>query len=221
MNHSEVPPLLVLTIGQSPRSDIVAELSPVLGERPVEVRGALDGLRPDEIDSLPPTSDADALHTRLAGGRDVVVSKAAITGRMTDLIEQAGTRPTLVACTGRFEGLPLRPNVLYPSLVLQHLVDAVLPDGGRLGVLVPLSEQIEPFQSQWSRPGRPAFGAAASPGADVSAAAALFTEQRVDLILLDCFGYSAATLAEIRRLTGCPVLSAVRCTAQLAAELLG
>ncbi len=215
-----MPPLLVLTIGQAPRHDIAAELATVLGDTPLEVRGALDGLGDPEIDALAPVSDADALHTRLPGGRDVVVSKAAVTARMADLVSRAGSRPTLVACTGRFAGLPERPNVLYPSIVLEHLVDAVLPGEGRLGVMVPLPEQVVGFEQQWSRPGRPATAVAVTPGADPDDAAAALDAAGVDLILLDCFGYHRDTLERMRRLTGRPVLSAVRCTAQLAGELL-
>ena len=72
--------LLVLTIGQAPRHDLVTELTDALGgpgpgPRPIEVRGALDGLSLDEITSLVTVADADALHTRLPGDVDVVVSK--------------------------------------------------------------------------------------------------------------------------------------------------
>ena len=49
---SVVESLLVLTIGQSPREDIQTELRQILGERPIEVRGALDGLSNDEVAEL-------------------------------------------------------------------------------------------------------------------------------------------------------------------------
>ena len=148
-------PLLVLTIGQAPRHDIVAELADVMGERPVQVIGALDGLSLSDTKAFPPTSPPDTLHTRLADGTDVVVSKAEITSRLSKLIDEAGDRPILVACTGRFSGLPERSGILYPSEVLRNLVDAVLPAGGRLGVLVPLEAQVAPFRDEWSATGRP------------------------------------------------------------------
>ncbi len=216
-----VTPLLVLTIGQSPRSDIAAELADVLGDHPLDLAGALDGLAVDEIARLAPTGPADVLHTRLAGGIDVAVSKKAVTERLAALLERDRERLVLVACTGRFDGLPARPNVLLPSIVLDGLIDAILPAGGRLGVLVPLPEQVEPFAEARGRPDRPAVVVPVKPGADPTAAAETLREHGVDLVVLDCFGYDRQLLAAVRSITGRPVLSAVRVTAHLAAELLG
>lgn len=219
-------PLLVLTIGQAPRPDLVAELSDVLssygfGPDDIEVQGALDGLTLDEIRRLEPTSDADALHVQLPGGHHLSTSKQAITERLVPLVERAGTRLTIVACTGRFTGLPQRPNLLFPSVVLDGLVDAVLPAGHRLGVLVPIPEQIELFTQARGRPDRPATVVSVQPGTDPTKAALDLKAAGVDLVVLDCFGYDRQLLATVREITGCPVLSAVRVTAGLAAELVG
>ncbi|MGI9595857.1 MAG: AroM family protein [Acidimicrobiales bacterium] len=216
-------PLLVLTIGQAPRDDLVAELSDVLGDRGhrggIEVKGALDGLSLDEISMLSPVADADALHTRLPGDVDVIISKKAVTDRLGAIIEQEGDRLTIVACTGRFHGLPERPNLLFPSVVLDGLIDATLPSGYRLGVLVPIPEQIELFTRLRGRSDRPATVVSVKPGTDPTSAAEELREAGVDLVVLDCFGYSRELLATVREVTGRPVLSSVRATAALAAEL--
>ena len=62
---------------------------------------------------------------------------------------------------------------------------------------------------------------AVKPGTDPTRAATTLREAGVDLVVLDCFGYDRTLLAAVRRVTGRPVLSAVRLTALLAAELLG
>ncbi len=219
-------PVLALTIGQAPRHDIVAELSDVLdhyglGPDDIDVQGALDGHTRAEIDELTPTEDADALHVRLPDGGHVVASKQAITQRLAPLIERAGSRLTVVACTGRFTGLPERPNLLFPSVVLDGLVDSVLPSGHRLGVLVPIPEQIELFTESRGRPDRPATVVSVRPGTDPTDAARELKAAGVDLVVLDCFGYDRELLARVREVTGTPVLSAVRATAALAAELIG
>ncbi|MEL7207842.1 MAG: AroM family protein [Actinomycetota bacterium] len=214
-------PLLLLTIGQAPRDDLVAELTDVMGDRPIEVRGALDGLARSEIDTLTPVADADALHTRLPGDVDVIISKKAVTERLGALIEGAGNRLTVVACTGRFDGLPERPNLLFPSVVLDGLIDAALPAGHGLGVLVPIPEQIELFTRLRGRPDRPATVVSARPGTDPTAAATELRAAGVELVVLDCFGYDRALLDRVRDVTGRPVLSAVRATAAIAAELMG
>ena len=90
-----------------------------------------------------------------------------------------------------------------------------------LGVLVPLVHQIEPLSQQWRRPDREVVVAAVKPGEDASQAAAALARAGVDLVVLDCFGYETAQLSQVSKKTGVPVLSAVRCTAHVASELLG
>ncbi|MGI9614057.1 MAG: AroM family protein [Acidimicrobiales bacterium] len=221
-----MPPLLVLTIGQAPRLDLVAELGDVLtnygfSTDDIEVQGALDGHSIAEIDMLTPSSDADALHVHLPEAGDRVVSKAAISERLAPLVDRAGSRPTIVACTGRFTALPNRPNLLFPSTVLDGLIDAVLPAGHRLGVLVPIPEQIGLFTEQRGRPDRPATVVSTKPGTDPTTAAEELREAGVELVVLDCFGYDRELLNTVRRVAGCPVLSSVRATAAVAAELVG
>jgi len=216
-----VEPLLVLTIGQAPRDDIKKELLQVLGARPIEVRGALDGLSTDEIAHLAPKNASDTFHTRLANGADVMISKQAATIRLEKLLIEREGRPVLVACTGKFTGLPDYPNVLFPSTILEGIVDAVAPAECTLGVLVPLTEQVESLTQQWQRSNRAVVVAAVKPGEDPRAAAAILAGAAVDLVVLDCFGYETSLLNQVRETTGVPVLSAVRCTAHIASELLG
>lgn len=226
MTGATAEPLLVFTIGQAPRADLVAELSDVLGDTPIEVRGALDGWTLDDVEQIPPVEDADALHTRLLLGPDgdpldVKISKKAVTGQFRRMIDEAGTRPIVIGCTGRFIGLDTAPNVLFPSGVLSGLVGALLPKGGQLGVLVPIPEQIESFRQNWSAPGRPATVVTVKPGGDPETAASDLAAADVDLVILDCFGYERPLLEQVRRIVGKPVLSAVRVTALLAGEMFG
>lgn len=218
-NDERLSALLVLTIGQAPREDIQAELRDVLGDMPMEVRGALDGMTLDEISAIPPIEDADALHTHLPSGHNVVISKKAVAERFIPLLEQAPPGPVLVACTGAFSGLPDRAEVLFPSAVLSSVVDAVLPTG-KLGVLVPIEQQRAPFEARWSTADRPATVEVVTPGTSGAPAAQALADAGVDLIVLDCFGYESDLLEEVRRVSGRPVLSAVRLCAGVAQELL-
>ena len=214
----------VLTIGRAPRDDIVAELRDVLGNATIEVRGALDDVDDERVDAMQPFEDADALHTRLPSiadrpARDVIISKKLVTEQISSLIERGGDTPTIVGCTGAFSGLPVRANVLLPSTVLAGLVNSLLPSG-KLGVLVPIPQQMASFEERWSLPDRPATAVALKPGTDPSEAIDVLRSAGVDLVVLDCFGFSDDTRRAVREGVGRPVLSAVRCTAHIASELL-
>ena len=210
-----------MTIGQSPREDIQSELEQLLGERPIEIQGALDGLSAAQIGLLVPVDAQDTFHTRLANGDDVIVSKQAVTRRLKEMLAIRGSRPVLLACTGKFDELSNEKNVLFPSEILQHLIRAVVPASGKLGVLVPLPEQVESLGQQWRLLGRDVEVAAVKPGEDPEIAAVSLKSSKVDVVVLDCFGYETSLLERVREITAVPVLSAVRCTAHVASEMLG
>ena len=88
-------------------------------------------------------------------------------------------------------------------------------------MLVPIPEQIELFTETRGRPDRPAVVAACRPGQDPAEAAAALRTGGADFVVLDCFGFDREALAIVRAVAGVPVLSAVRATGLLAAELLG
>lgn len=65
----------MITIGQSPRDDVVPEMEKILGPgiRVVQA-GALDGLSRDEVATLAPREREHALVTRLADSTEVIVA---------------------------------------------------------------------------------------------------------------------------------------------------
>src|SRR3989442_131023 len=81
----------LVTIGQSPRSDVVPEMAALIGPG-IEVReaGALDGLKRSEIEPLAPTGDDEILVTRPQDG-------SAVFG---DVIRAGGPGPVVRACMG-------------------------------------------------------------------------------------------------------------------------
>ncbi|HCA41385.1 MAG TPA: AroM protein, partial [Aminobacterium sp.] len=71
-----------VTIGQAPRTDIIPDIMPILGEN-VEVveSGALDGLTKDEVAEMAPKKDDYVLVTRMQDGSSVTVAERYITAR--------------------------------------------------------------------------------------------------------------------------------------------
>ena len=77
------PVVGLITIGQSPRSDVVPEMAAVIGPG-VDVReaGALDGLTRPQIEALKPTGSDEILVTRLQDGTAVFIGKPKIVARV-------------------------------------------------------------------------------------------------------------------------------------------
>ena len=78
----------MITIGQSPRIDIIPEMREVLG-RDVEIleAGALDGLALEEVKKFYPKGRDYILCTRMSDGTEVIVAKRFIVPRVQKCID--------------------------------------------------------------------------------------------------------------------------------------
>lgn len=213
--------LRVITIGQSPRPDLEAEIAAAVPGLRVVLEGALDGLGRAELAACAPRDGADALFTRLPDGEGIAVSKAVVTERLRQRLG-APRGPVLLACTGRFDGLPARADLVQPSAVLNALAAALLPQG-RLGLVVPFAEQIPALAAARARPGLEVSAVALRPASDDAARRAAARELArfaPDLVLLDCISYNRAERAAFAAALACPVLLAIAVAARAAACLL-
>ena len=181
-------------------------LQDALGDRvEIDLRGALDGMSRAEVDSIPPESGDDTLFTRLPDGSEVVISKRVVTQRsqrQLDRLAAEGTDVTIMWCTGAFDGLASRGHVIWPSAVLAGLARGLLPDGGVLGVLVPLAEQGPKAALKWKCPGVTVSVEALAPGSNddaVDAAAERLAAAAPDLVVMDCMSFSQATKERVRQ----------------------
>jgi protein AroM len=214
-------PLPVFVIGQAPRPDLEAEIAAAAPGLAVVLRGALDGMTRQEIAAMPPRDGADTLFILLPGGAGVAISKAAVTERMRTMLA-ATQGPVLLACTGRFKGLPERPELVQPSAVLNALAEALLPRG-RLGLFVPLPEQAEELGASRARAGLSVAVVALRPHSDDAARAAAMARMAAeapDLVLLDCISYTRRDKAAAVAAIDCPILLSVAVAARAAASLL-
>ena len=112
MRESGESLLGLVTIGQSPRDDVLPQMLPFLPEA-VGIRqaGALDGLSREQLANLRPGPGDYVLHTRLRDGSAVTVSRERIVSllqRCIGELEDGGANPILLLCTGEFPSLRSR-----------------------------------------------------------------------------------------------------------------
>ena len=112
------PVVGLVTIGQSPRPDVVPDMAEITGPG-VDIReaGALDGLGRAEIDALAPREGDEVLVTRLADGARVFLGRQRIEGLLEQRIaalETAGATLTALMCTGNFPKLRATRPLVQP-----------------------------------------------------------------------------------------------------------
>jgi protein AroM len=218
----------LVTIGQTPRDDVVPEMADVLGAD-VEIleRGALDGLDVRAVTALAPGPDDDVLVTRLRGGAAVFVAHRHVVPRVQACLaelDRAGVGLSALLCTGTFPGLASAAPLLTPDRLLLGVLQS-LSWPGRLGVLTPSSAHVPQTRARWRGYGFDPVLAVVSPyeeerpGALDLAVEALGGGE-AGLVVLDCMGYRRKVKAEIHGRLGVPVLQANLLLARVAAELL-
>lgn len=215
----------LITIGQSPRTDM-AEMIRWLGSG-VEIReaGALDDLAPETIAALAPGPGDYPLVTRLRDGSSVTIAKRHILDRMQAAItasEAVGADVVLVVCTGEFSRFDHRRPLLLANQLLLHGVMGIAA-GSRVAVLCPAAEQSDLTRTKWHQltPDLAVF--AASPYGDPSeltAAASEIKRWGPEFVVLDCMGYTQTMKDALAEATGVPVLLARSVVSRLAAEIL-
>ncbi len=215
-----------VTIGQAPRVDIMPELTAILGpEVQVKEAGALDGLSKEEIAAFAPKAGDYVLVTRLADGSSAKVAEQYITPRIKERIQHffdQGIEVVALLCTGEFE-LVGKGLLVRPQPILYNVTKAVA-DGLKVGVVSPAADQIPQSKKRWQQVGTEQVMVAASPYGDVAElekAADALKRQQVQLVVLDCMGYTLAMQEKVRQITGAPVILARGIFARVLKELIG
>ena len=201
--------LAFVTIGQSPRDDIVPEmLADIGGDVEAHQFGALDELPENEIRTLVPGPGETSFATRLRDGREVTISKERVEIRLEELLErvdQQGFDAVVLLCTGTHVKPLGRTLMIESQRVVESMVESLAASSQRLGVILPLERQVEEFPKRHVF-SRKAKLIAASPyaGANIAERAAALAE--CDLVIMHCMGYSEAMRAAARQAISAPVL---------------
>ena len=216
-----------ITIGQSPREDMVPEMALYLGAQ-VEIleAGALDGLSYEDIQAFGAEEDDYVLVSKLKDGRSVKFAEKHILPRLQgciDALEAQGVDVILFLCTGVFPDVfTSRVPLLYPQRIL-HAVTPQLLDGRRMAVITPAEEQLQQSRSKWQESGVAVDVVAASPYTEtdeLAGAIEALKETQVDLIVMDCMGYTEAMKERVAGETGHMVVLSRTIVARVLGEIL-
>lgn len=223
------PVVGLITIGQSPRVDVVPDMAEIIGPG-VDIReaGALDGLDPAAIAALAPREGDEILVTRLRDGASVFVAKRHIVARVQDKIaalERAGAALTALLCTGAFPRLTASRPLIQPQPVLLGMLRG-MSWPGRLGILTPSVPHVPQTEARWRADGFDPVVVPLSPyeeqdPAAVTRAAESLRAAGAGLVVMDCMGFRRKTRNELQGLTGAPVLVANLLLARVIAEVCG
>jgi protein AroM len=217
---SRVPRIAFVTIGQSPRVDLMPEILDRL-HSPLEAVefGALDDLSLDQVAAMVPPPGEASLCTRMRDGTEVVIGKRETGQRLQalfDRLDSQGFDAICLLCTGYFEHIGSKTLLIEAQRVVDATVDALSLGCRNLGVMLPLQRQVAEFHVQGSGQ-RQVTATHYSPYSDAQGGDRLQPAARelagCDLIVMHCMGYSEPMRQRVADLVDKPVLLARRIVA--------
>jgi len=211
-----------ITIGQSPRVDVVPEIKPYLGDVEIIECGALDGLTLEEIKELAPKEGDYVLVSRLRDGTQVRLGREKIVKRLQECVKKLEKEVDVIGvlCTGEFPELKSQKLLVEPSLLLLKTVEAL--GVSNFGVIVPDPEQIETTKRKWSSVANTIKVQSVSPytGKEEDLIRAAQKLKDCDLIVMDCIGYTISSKRIVKEVTKKPVVLPRTLIARVIGELL-
>lgn len=217
----------VITIGQSPRKDITVDILPIFGNK-VEILevGALDGLLKENIENERPEIGEKGLISILNDGSSVFFSENFILPRLQNCIEKLEEKEVeliLFLCTGKFSyNFKSKLPIIFPYDVLKNLVP-LFSRNSSIGIITPKSEQIEDAKNKWGSLVNNMEVVSGSPYGDIKEielAASKLKDKNIDIIILDCMGYTLEMKKLVERISGKPVILSRTLSARVVSEIL-
>jgi len=181
-----------LTIGQSPREDIMTDIRRYLKGIEYVVYGVLDGLTLEEIEKeFKPLPNEFAYVSRLRDGSEVKLSKSKVSMKLQELVNKIEESVDLlvILCTGDFN-LKSRKPIIYPSKALIDKVRSLSPK--TIGVVVPLESQVSMARKRWGNVAKIIDIVVWSPysGTIEDLIDLAHSIESAEVIVMDCLGYS-------------------------------
>ncbi len=216
----------VVTIGQSPRPDVIGEMERILGKGyELLEKGALDDFTLEDVQKIKIEEGQGVLVTRMRDGTEIKIThdivNPVIQKRITEL-EAEGVEIILLVCTGRFPEFESNVLVVQPSNIIRGVTKAAMRKG-RMASILPSMQQVGGSPREREEDGLVTYLDSASPYGPIEEVEKLgdrLAKQNVDLIVLNCMGFDYNHKRIIREKTGKPVLQSSAMVARALKELL-
>mgnify|MGYP000951219627 CR=1 FL=1 len=197
-----------ITIGQSPRKDIMEEILPVLGDGfdIIEI-GALDGYSyNDLINKFSLNKFKNILVTKLLDGNEIMINEEylnPLVQNAINILERKSVNIIVILCTGEFSNLNSNVILIESSNVTKMEINK-LRTNYSVGIIIPDDKQYEQMKKRWDIEAVDTELLFLSPYGsqdEIEYLAEEIKRKNWDYVFLDCMGYSKRTKDLLERLS--------------------
>jgi protein AroM len=201
--------IIALTIGHSPRNDIVPELEQISGSQFEFIQcGGLDGLEEAEILRKQDEIEGEYLVTKINTGKMIRTPREFAVNRMKNCFDkgfQEGAEAGVILCTlESFEELTSNKVIIKPQQLMLNFVKTIASNK-RLGVIFPANDLVDVAIANWTAVSPDVFVRVYSANEPVGKLLNLveeFSDLSVDVIILDCIGYTVSMKERVQKECG-------------------
>jgi len=217
-----------ITVGQAPRVDVTCD---ILDLFPKDIKllekGGLDGLTKEEISKFEPQNGDYVLVSRMNDGSSVTFAERFIVDRLQkgiDELEKQGVCLIMVFCTGQFpKSLHSNVPMVFPEKLLTSIVP-LLSSKKCIAAVTPSKLQLSQNAKKWENFVKRCVSIAGSPydGLEslIPVAKSLANRDDIDLIVLDCIGFTKEMKKMFMEITKKPVILPRTLLARIASEMV-
>lgn len=196
-----------ITIGQSPRKDIMEDIISILGDglNIIEV-GALDGYSyNDIINKFPLNKDKDILVTKLLDGNEIMINEEylnPLVQNAINILESKNVKAIVILCTGDFSNLNSNVTLMKSSDITKMVINNIRRNYN-VGIVIPDEKQYEQMKKRWNNNAEDMELVSLFPygtDAEIDSLAEKIKSKNWDYLFLDCMGYSKRTRDLLERI---------------------
>jgi protein AroM len=207
------PRIAIITMGQTPRPDVLPELLALLGDVRYDEFGALDGVPDTIIMEKAPRADELSFLTRLRDGTHVILEAGFVTRQTEALVETVDSQGydlLILAMTGLMARPPTRTPLVHGQYTLDAWISALAAGNSRIGIIYPLTSQHSAFSDNDYGTLLQSSHATIGGHHGTHLADAIDRVSGADLIVMNSVGYTAAMAQQVAGASGKPVVTACR-----------
>jgi|OSPMetMinimDraft_2_1075162.scaffolds.fasta_scaffold00626_3 protein AroM len=199
----------LITIGQSPRYDIILDFKENLPNNIYfDETGLLDNFSEDFIiHNLSPNKNETLYVTRLRNGKEVYVSKEKLINLLQNKIEEfqfKNLNVIVILCSGEFPEFESNIFLIYPDKIMKNILTSF--DFSKLAVLIPSDQQINYAKERWKRYANDVIIFDISPytshDENFVYIGKKLQNEGIECVVMDCIGYTLKQKYIIRKVMG-------------------
>lgn len=215
--------LAFVSIGQTPRTDVIADIVSNLriNADVIEI-GVLDGLSDAEIDVLRPRGDEPIIVTQLRDGSVIKLSKTRMSDRLNDIVSRFSRTDydlIVILSTGLIRDFESQSMTVNAQRAMEAGIAALASHGARLGIIQPVVEQVVDAKVV-GLSGYHIERSHAAPRDGQALRQAVAQLAGCEILVLNSIGYNEGDKALVAELSGRPVVLARRLVASAVSLLL-